>query len=174
MAVSTRIKARIRLPIAFLLAASVIGSAIVRAQVGQTQQGNGPPPEERFGIQGQHHQLGRDLGQTQGRDLVIDDVVVSTARIAVRYHATGVQSVPFEHINDNPLNAMQGPTLITVVADGKPLLPIEGTQSGERGGASVRGEHVFAWSGGSPKRLVISILRVMGDDRASWNTEVRF
>lgn len=161
--------------VALVVAVVLIGAAIARANNGlQIPPGNGLSPEERLGVQGQHYRLARDLGRNAGRDLVIDDVVVGTDRIAVRYHATGIQPVGFENIKDNPIFAAEGPTLITAMADGKLLIRVDSSTSGEQGSSSVRGEIVFRWQGGPVHHLGITFSRIMGDELAAWTTTVDF
>jgi hypothetical protein len=163
-----------RIAVAFALAVVVIGGAAVNTRGTQGQPGSGPSPLDRFGVQGAHHRVDRDLGSIDGRDLVIVDVVVGTDRVAVRYHASGIQPVQFEHINDNPLFAREGPTLITAEADGRSLNRYEGTESSEVGNSAIQGEIVFLWQGAQLHRLNLSFVRLMGDEHARWTATFDF
>lgn len=165
-----------RFAISLAVTIAFIGVVVVLASDGPQipPPGNGISAEERLGLQGEHHRVGRDLGHVDGRDLVVDDVVVGVDRIAIRYHATGIQPVEFAHINDNPVFAKEGATLITARADGQQLIPFEGSTSGERGSSDITGEMVFRWKGGPVHHLEISISRIMGDEHAAWSTAFDF
>jgi hypothetical protein len=161
--------------VALLLTVLVGGVAVARANDNhQIAPGNGLSPQDRLGVQGEHHPFGRDLGLIDGRDLVIDDIIVGTDRIAVRYHATGIQMIQFGDLGNDPLIAQEGPTLIIAIADGQSLSRYEGSDSTQGGSHAVSGEMVFRWSGGAFHHLVISILRIMGDVHAAWTTSFDF
>ncbi len=161
--------------VAFLLTVLVVGVAVVRANDGhQIPPGNGLSPQDRLGAQGEHHAVGRDLGLIDGRDLVIDDIVVGTDRIAVRYHATGIQMIQFQDLGNDPVIAQEGPTLITAIADGQSLSRIEGSDSTRGGNNAVSGEIVFRWQGGAVHHLQVSIVRIMGDVHATWTSNFDF
>jgi hypothetical protein len=163
-----------KIALAIAVAMVVIGGVAAYARSTQGQPGNGPSPQDRFGVQGAHHRVDRDLGPVDGRDLIVVDVVVGTDRIAVRYTASGIQPVQFEHINDNPVFAREGPTFITADADGKPLTRYDGTESSVVGSSAIQGEIVFLWQGGQLHRLNISIARIMGDGHAHWTATFDF
>ncbi len=161
--------------VALVVTIMVIGAAVVYTQSGsRSQPGASLSPEDRYGVQGIHHRVARDLGPIDGRDLVIDDVVVGTDLIDVRYHATGTQMIKFQQINDNPVFAREGPTLTRAIADGKSLLRYEGNEQSELGSSAVRGNMVFRWQGEAVHHLQISIVRIMGDEHATWTTSFDF
>lgn len=118
-------------------------------------------------VQGDDHRVVRDLGSTNGRDLVIDDVVIGTDRIAVVYHASGIKAV---HTYDNPAFAREGATLVTMSADGKSLIRYEDSDSCTTGSSAVRGAMVFRWQGGPVHHLQIWISSILGDGHATWTT----
>jgi hypothetical protein len=122
-------------------------------------------------VQGDDHRVVRDLGSTNGRDLVIDDVVIGTDRIAVVYHASGIKAV---HTFDNSIFAREGATLMTMTADGKSLIRYEDSDSCMAGSSAVRGAMVFRWQGGPVHHLQIWITSIVGDDHATWTTVFDF
>jgi hypothetical protein len=159
--------------LALVVTMVVVGAAVVRANGGHgIPPGNGLSPAERLGVQGDHHHVDRDLGLVEGRDLIVDDVVVGTDRIAIRYHATGIHPVQFG--GDSPACVQNGPTLIIATADGKALTPFEGSDQNENGSSAVLGEMVFRWQGGKLHHLKLSIARIMCDEHAHWTTSFDF
>lgn len=126
---------------------------------------------EQFGLQGVHHRLGRELVNAKGRRIVIDDIVVAQGKIAVRYHADGLSTIPFNAIQSNSLYKMEPPTLIVIKANGTALKPFDGTTSGEDGGSIIAGEFVAQFSGPSPRQIHIAVVRIRGDRGATWETD---
>lgn len=165
---------KVAVTLALTVLVLLVGLAVVRANDGhQIPPANGLTPEERLGVQGEHHRGERDLGSVAGRTLVLNDVVIGIDRIAVRFHATGIQAIQFGQIKDNPLYAKDEPTLIIATADGKRLIPFSSSVSKESGTTkTVRGEMVFRWQGGPVHHLLISISRIMGDLQAVWTTSL--
>ncbi len=104
--------------------------------------------------------------------MIIDDVVVGIDRIAIRYHATDI--TPTQFGGDSPVCVREGPTLIKASADGKSLVPYEGSDQNEAGSSAVRGEMVFRWAGGNVRHLKLSIARIMCDEHARWTTTFDF
>jgi hypothetical protein len=122
-------------------------------------------------VQGEHQHAYRDLGSTNVRHLVIDDVVVGTDRIGVLYHATGIKAV---HAGGNPIFMQEGATLMTATSDGESLIRYEDSDVCQVGTSTVRGEMVFAWRGGRVHRLQISVFSIAGDDHTTWATTFDF
>jgi hypothetical protein len=118
-------------------------------------------------VQGVHHHLSVLLTNAAGKQLAIDDVVVGTDRITVLFHATGVKSIPFSQLAQDPLYQTEPPTLIQVLVDGASLVPIDAQTEGEQGGTRW-GYIVVGWAGGTPHHVHISVERIEGDLQAKW------
>lgn len=130
-------------------------------------------------VQGEHHPVHRDLGMTpDGRDLVIDDVIIGVDRIAILYHATGIQStMPRGEQSPtfiNPAFGLEGPTLIRATADGNTLQQMDGSQGGQSGMATMTGNAVYRLDRPVIHHLDISIVRILGDEKATWTTAIDF
>ena len=174
MPILTRLKARpFRIMgLVLVCVAFAVLALINQGKAGQTLTANGPTVEERFGLQGNHHRIGLELVNGAGKHFVIDDIVVGTDRIAIRYHATGISPVPPEERLQNALYKTEPPTLIKVTADGVDLRPFGATVGGQRGASSIHGEYVARFSGVPPHHLHIAVLRLEGDLGATFNTDV--
>jgi hypothetical protein len=133
------------------------------------------PSELREGIiQGIHHHLGLVKANANGRQLTVDSIVVSTDRITLLYHATGITSIDFSQISQNPLYRTEPPTLIVISVAGLALRPMdgatEGPQEGPQGGTRW-GYFVAAWTGAPPHHIHVSIKRIEGDLLAQWEVD---
>ncbi len=129
-------------------------------------------------VQGVHHPVHQDLGMTpDGRDLVIDDVIFGADRIAIVYHATGIQSAMPRGVQSPtalPAFGLAGPTLIKVTADGNVLPPMDGHERSQGDMSAMNGEMVFRLERAAPHHLDVSIVRIFGDEKATWTTSFDF
>ncbi len=121
-------------------------------------------------IKGVHHHLSLVTANATGRQLTIDSVVVSTDRITLLYHATGIKCIDFSQISQIPLYRTEPPTLIVISVDGHALRPMDGATEGPHGGTRW-GYFVVAWTGTSPNHIHVSIKRIEGDLLAKWEVD---
>jgi len=163
-----------------LVSIGAVALAILIAALGIRQlaaQSQGSTPTSQIGpdpgavrdatVPGAHHNLSLASTNAAGKQLTIDDVVVGTDRITVLFHATGVKSIPFSQLTQDPLYQTEPPTLIQVVVDGAALVPIDAQTEGEQGGTRW-GYIVVRWAGGTPHHIHISVERIEGDLQAKW------
>lgn len=151
--------------LAVLLTAPSIGQYVAQSQ------GSNTSPLDQLHVQGIHHRLGFVAVNAVGKQLTIDDVVVSTDRIAVHYHAAGVQGISFSQVAQDPRYRTESPTLIRVTVDGQRLAPLDAWTQGEQGSTTREGEFIVRWGGGMPKHIHISVERIEGDLQATWEVD---
>ncbi len=119
---------------------------------------------------GLHHHLNLVSVGSGGRLFTLDSVVVETDRITILYHATGVKSISFAEVTQNPLYRTEPPTLVLVAVDGQVLTPIDAATEGPEGGTRW-GYLVVRWAGGVPHHIHVSVKRVEGDQQATWEVD---
>jgi hypothetical protein len=114
---------------------------------------------------------GLDAVNASGQHFTIDGLSVTGDKLDLRYHVSGLAP---RHPGEGPPPQCrnQPPELINVASDGNIYLPYDSSMGGQQGIPTVQGEFVWRFTGKPPHHLVISVVQLMCDTKASWTFHV--